>query len=146
MSPCQDETVGVASKVQFKRDLSLFKDKQGVVWYPFFCTTVCSANQCFTVGGWEKEVVLAHSVGCDTITVLKNVFVICVVLACSSKKSKNKNQYDCWCQKAAVVISLKHNASFMRPVSSSHWISLELRCLLRNFQIPLSMYLVFNNW
>lgn len=39
--------------------------------------------------GWGKEVVLAHSVGCDTIkTALKNVFVICVVLACSAKKTK----------------------------------------------------------
>lgn len=46
--------------------------------------------------GWGKEVVLAHSVACGTVkTVLKNVFVICVVLACSSKKNKTKNQYVC---------------------------------------------------
>lgn len=52
---------------------------------------VCSAHQCFTVWGWGREVVLAHSVGYDTIkTVLKNVFVIYVVLACSSKKTKTR--------------------------------------------------------
>lgn len=47
---------------------------------------------------WGKEVVLAHSVGCGTVkTVLKNVSVICVVLACSSKTTKTKNHYDCYC-------------------------------------------------
>lgn len=38
--------------------------------------------------GWGREVVLAHSVGCGTIkTILESVFVICAVLACSSKKT-----------------------------------------------------------
>lgn len=73
--------------------------------------------------GWGREVVLAHSVDCGTIkAVLKNVFVICVVLARSSQKQRQElvQLLVLKHQKAAVVISLKQpNASLMRPVSSS---------------------------
>lgn len=77
------ETVGAISRIWFKRDHCLFKDKQGLD------IPICSAHKSSTGLRPGKEVVLAHSAGCGTIkTVLKNVFVICVVLACSSKTTK----------------------------------------------------------
>lgn len=82
VSPCE-EAVGAISRIWFKRDRCLFKDKQGLD------IPICSTHQSSTGLRPGKEVVLAHSVGCGTNkTVLKNVFVICVVLACSSKTTK----------------------------------------------------------
>lgn len=72
--------------------------------------------------GWGKEVV-----GCGTIkTVLKNVFVICVVLACSSKKTKTRISMTASAKtsKGCSGHQLKPNASFMRPAREQQSLSI----------------------